>query len=126
MGKMATGAKTPGAARKRRHLRVRKRVEGSPDRPRLSVFRSSAHIYAQVIDDAARRTVVAASDLEATLRSATKGTAKTAVAIAVGKLVAERAREAGVSRVVFDRGGYRFHGRVKALADAAREAGLQF
>jgi len=126
MGKMATGAKSPGAARKRRHLRVRKRVEGGSERPRLSVFRSSAHIYAQVIDDAARRTLAAASDLEAALRAGSKGTAKTAVATAVGKLVAERAKEAGVSRVVFDRGGYRFHGRVKALAEAAREAGLQF
>jgi large subunit ribosomal protein L18 len=115
---------TPRAARERRHLRLRKKVAGTPERPRLAVFRSLSHIYAQVIDDAAGRTLAAASDLEADVKSAT-GT-KTEVAKRVGTLVAERARNAGVSQVVFDRGGFQYHGRVKALADAAREAGLAF
>ena len=116
--------KTPQAARKRRHLRLRKRVSGTPERPRLAVFRSLTHIYAQVIDDTAGRTLVAASDLESDLRSA-DGT-KTDVARRVGTLIGERAKQAGVTRVVFDRGGFMYHGRVKALADAAREAGLSF
>ena len=115
---------TPRAARERRHLRLRKRVAGTPERPRLAVFRSLTHIYAQVIDDAAGRTLAAASDLETDVKTA-KGT-KTDVAKRVGALVAERAKDAGVSRVVFDRGGFQYHGRIKALADAAREAGLSF
>ncbi len=118
--------KTRSQARARRHLRVRKTVKGAPERPRLSVFRSSVHIYAQVIDDSARRTLAAASDIEPGIRATRDGKRKTELATAVGKLVAERARAAGVGRVVFDRGGYKYHGRVKALAEAAREAGLEF
>ena len=113
-----------GAARQKRHDRLRLRVAGDASRPRLAVFRSLNHIYAQVIDDSSGRTLAAASSLEPDLRSA-KGT-KSAEASAVGRIVAERARAAGVERVVFDRAGFRYHGRVKSLADAAREAGLEF
>ena len=113
-----------GAARQKRHARLRLRVEGNASRPRLAVFRSLNHIYAQVIDDTSGRTLAAASSLEPDLKSA-KGT-KTAEASAVGRIVAERARAAGVAQVVFDRAGFRYHGRVKSLADAAREAGLEF
>jgi large subunit ribosomal protein L18 len=115
---------TPRAARERRHLRLRKKVAGTPERPRLAVYRSLTHIYAQVIDDAAGRTLAAASDLETDVKSV-RGT-KTETAKRVGTLLAQRAKNAGVSRVVFDRGGFQYHGRVKALADAAREAGLSF
>ena len=111
------------AARIRRHARVRKHVRGSAERPRLAVFRSNSHIYCQVIDDDAGRTLAAASDLEADLR---KGGDKTARAKSVGGRLAERAKSAGVTEVVFDRGGFRYHGRVQALADAAREGGLSF
>jgi large subunit ribosomal protein L18 len=113
-------------ARQRRHTRVRKTVAGTPERPRLNVFRSSAHIYAQVIDDVAGRTLAAASDTDKDIVAALKGKTKTERAVAVGKAVAERAKANGVSLVVFDRGGYKYHGRVQALADAAREAGLGF
>ncbi len=109
--------------RMRRHRRVRKNLSGSPHRPRLAVFRSNRYIYAQVIDDEAGATLVAASSQERELRERTL-TVDTAAA--VGKLLAERARSAGVERVVFDRGGYAYHGRVRALAQAAREAGLDF
>ena len=109
--------------RQRRHSRVRKKVHGSPERPRLAVFRSNRNISAQVIDDVNGRTLAAASTLEAGLRKAGAGTKEGAAA--VGKLVAERAKDAGVERVTFDRGGYRYHGRVAAVADAAREAGLE-
>jgi large subunit ribosomal protein L18 len=110
-----------------RQRRVRHRImTAAKSRPRLSVFRSSRHIYAQVIDDEASRTLAAASSLDKSLRDGLKTGADKAAAAAVGKLIAERAKEAGVSTVVFDRGGYLFHGRVKALADAAREGGLQF
>src|SRR5437870_3018414 len=126
MKKLMHKSRTPGAARIRRHARVRKTLAGSPERPRLSVFRSSTHIYAQVIDDVARRTLAAASDLDADVRKSRDGKRKTELATIVGKLLAQRAKAAGVERVVFDRGGYRFHGRVKALADAARESGLDF
>ncbi len=112
-----------GAARIRRHARVRKHVRGTADRPRLAVFRSNSHIYCQVIDDDAQRTLAAASDLEADLRSSGD---KTARATTVGARVAERATSAGVTRVVFDRGGFQYHGRVRALADAARAGGLNF
>ena len=111
----------------RRQLRIRRklrRVAGG--RPRLSVFRSSRHIYAQVIDDGAGRTLAAASSLDAGLKANLKTGADIAAAGAVGKLIAERAKAAGIDKVVFDRGGYLFHGRVKALADAAREGGLDF
>ena len=113
----------------RRHrisLRLRKRVAGTTDRPRLAIFRSVAHIYAQVIDDAKGATLAAASTMDKELKGSLKSGANKDAAAAVGKLVAERAVKAGVSEVVFDRGGFLFHGRVKALADAAREGGLQF
>lgn len=118
--------KTAQAARIRRHLRVRKRVRGTPERPRLAVYRSLSHIYAQVIDDDAGRTLVAASDVEPSLRGGADAKAKTEVAKLVGELLGRRAVEQGITQVVFDRGGFRYHGRVKALASAAREAGLKF
>ncbi len=110
-------------ARIRRHRRVRKKIRGTPERPRLSVFRSARHIYAQVIDDADGRTLAAASTIEPGLRSG--GGSTVDVAKSVGKLVGERAKAAGISSVVFDRGGFKFHGRVAGLADGAREAGLE-
>ena len=113
-------------ARQRRHDRVRKHVVGTQERPRLNVFRSDKHIYAQVIDDSIGHTIVSASTVDVALRSELGGKSKTEMAVAVGKLVAERALEAGVKSVVFDRGGFRYHGRIKALADAARETGLDF
>jgi large subunit ribosomal protein L18 len=109
--------------RNRIHQRIRRKLAGTSERPRLAVFRSVAHIYAQVIDDSAGRTLVAASSVDKGVR--TKG-GNVAAAKAIGKLVAERAKEKGIARVVFDRGGYQYHGRVKALADAARAAGLEF
>ncbi|MDG2114216.1 MAG: 50S ribosomal protein L18 [Actinomycetota bacterium] len=112
------------AQRQRRQRRVRKKVEGTPARPRLSVFRSNRHISAQVIDDEAGRTVAYASTGEADLRGST--TSNKDAAAKVGQLVAERAQAAGVDTVVFDRGGNKYHGRVAALADAARSAGLKF
>jgi len=111
-------------ARKRRHLRVRKRVSGTTEMPRLNIFRSLNHIYAQVIDDLNGHTLVSASSLDADVKGASGN--KTEKAKLVGKLVAERAVAKGVTAVVFDRGGYKYHGRVKALADASREAGLKF
>jgi large subunit ribosomal protein L18 len=117
-------SKTSRAARIRRHVRVRKGVRGTEQRPRLAVFRSNKHIYAQVIDDQAGRTLVQASDVEVALRDQT-GT-KSDRAQGVGQLLAQRARAAGVETVVFDRGGFRYAGRVRALADAAREEGLSF
>lgn len=113
-------------ARQRRHGRVRRKVSGSPERPRLNVFRSATHIYAQVIDDRGGRTLAAASDLDKSLAEELAGKPKTDRAKVVGRAVAERARANGVTSVVFDRGGYQYHGRVQALADAAREAGLGF
>jgi large subunit ribosomal protein L18 len=112
------------ALRLRRHRRVRKKVTGTAERPRLVVFRSNKHIYAQVIDDVAGRTVAAASTTEQSVRGGSSGTGNISAAKTVGQLVAERAKAAGVSTVVFDRGGNRYHGRVAAVADAAREAGL--
>ena len=117
-------AATRTAARVKRHESIRLRLTGTGGRPRLAVFRSLNQIYAQVIDDAAGRTLASASSLEKGLRAAT-GT-KSEQAKVVGKLIAERARAAGVEKVVFDRAGFRYHGRVRALADAAREAGLDF
>jgi large subunit ribosomal protein L18 len=114
---------TKREARDRRHRRVRKKVRGTPDRPRLAVFRSSRHIYAQVIDDVHGRTVAAASTAEGELRSG--ATATVDAAKSVGKLVGERAKAAGVDAVVFDRGGFKFHGRVAGVADGARESGLK-
>ena len=111
--------------RVRRHLRVRKKVRGTAERPRLAVYRSNQHIYAQLVDDDAGRTIAAASTLDPSIRTA-GGTGNVEAARRVGTLVAERAKAAGVRKVVFDRGGFLYHGRVAALADAAREAGLQF
>ena len=108
-----------------RHIRVRRKVKGSPERPRLCVFRSLRQIYAQVIDDSNGHTLVAATSIEAAAEG-TKGGPKQAVSKAVGKMVAERALAKGISEVVFDRGGYKYHGRVKALAEASREGGLKF
>jgi large subunit ribosomal protein L18 len=113
-------ARTVG--RRRRHLRVRKKVEGSALRPRLVVSRSARHVFVQVVDDSTGRTLASASTMEADLRTA--GADKTAKARKVGELVAERAKAAGVAQVVFDRGGNRYHGRVAAIADGAREGGL--
>jgi large subunit ribosomal protein L18 len=110
-------------ARRRRHVRVRKAVIGTSERPRLSVFRSNRYLYAQVIDDKTGRTLAAASSQEASLRSKTLSVE---TATEIGKLVAERAKSAGVGAVVFDRGGFTYHGRIKALADAARASGLEF
>jgi large subunit ribosomal protein L18 len=113
--------------RKRRHVRVRAKVSGTSQRPRLNVFRSSAHIYAQVIDDTRGHTLVSASDLESDVKDrAGAGATKSARAKAVGEVVAERAKAAGITAVVFDRGGFLYHGRIKAVADGARESGLDF
>ena len=118
--------KTQAQARERRHARVRKNMLGTPERPRLNVFRSSSCIYAQIIDDAAGRTLVAASSVDKELRERLKGMKKSEQAKLVGQAVAERAKGKGITAVVFDRGGFKYIGRVKALADGAREGGLQF
>ncbi len=110
----------------RRHRRIRKAISGTPERPRLAVFRSNSHIYAQVIDDVAQHTLAAASTLDPDIKTELESTANCDASIAVGKLLAQRAIANGVEKVVFDRGGSLYHGRVKALADAAREAGLNF
>ncbi|MBP6137265.1 MAG: 50S ribosomal protein L18 [Clostridiaceae bacterium] len=112
--------------RRRRHARVRRHVHGTAERPRLNVFRSTSHIYAQIIDDVTHRTLVAASTLDPAIKSEIKYGGNIEAAKVVGKLIAERALEADIKTVVFDRGGYKYHGRVAALADAAREAGLSF
>lgn len=112
--------------RVKRHARVRRKVSGTTARPRLAVFRSVNHIYAQVIDDSQGKTLAAASTVEPELRKALKSGGNVDAAKAVGKLVGERAKERGVEQVVFDRGGFMYHGRVQGLAEAAREAGLQF
>lgn len=111
-------------ARRQRHLRVRRRIAGTSRRPRLAVFRSNKHIYAQIIDDVSRTTLAAASSLDADAHAT--GGAKADVAKKVGEVLARRATERGIAAVVFDRGGYLYHGRVKALADGARESGLSF
>jgi large subunit ribosomal protein L18 len=111
-------------SRQKRHTRVRKKVAGSPERPRLNVYRSINNIYVQVIDDTEGHTLAAASSLDKSLKLKTGG--NIAAAKAVGKAIAERAKAAGITKVVFDRGGYLYHGRVASLADAAREAGLDF
>ena len=113
-------------ARNRRHARVRQKVNGSADKPRLCVFRSLNHIYAQVIDDAQGNTLVTASTLDAEIKSDSKGKKKTGRAEQVGLLLAKRAVDKGISQVAFDRGGFKYQGRVKALADAARKGGLKF
>ncbi len=114
------------AHRRRIHVRMRKTLAGTPERPRLCVHRSSRHIRAQVIDDQTGRTIVSASSLDAEVKSQIKGGGNIAASKVVGKMVAERAQAKGVDKVVFDRGGYQYHGRVKAVAEAAREAGLKF
>ena len=114
------------AHRHRVHLRVRMRVNGTPERPRLCVYRSNGNIYAQIIDDRAGKTLVSASSIDKETREEVKNGNNVAAAKAIGKKVAERARAAGIELVVFDRGGYMYHGRVEALAAAAREAGLKF
>jgi large subunit ribosomal protein L18 len=119
-----TQVATRGAARRKRHERIRLHLAGTDVRPRLAVFRSLNHIYAQIIDDASGRTLAAASTVEKELKGSTS--TKSEEAAVVGRLVAERAKAAGVERVVFDRAGFRYHGRIKSLADAAREAGLEF
>jgi large subunit ribosomal protein L18 len=121
--KLGSGNKV-AVGRKRRHIRVRKKVSGTADRPRLVVTRSARHMVAQVVDDTAGRTLASASTMEAEMRTGSED--KTAKARKVGQKVAERAKSAGVEAVVFDRGGHRFHGRVAALAEGAREAGLDF
>jgi large subunit ribosomal protein L18 len=122
---MSISAQKKAELRRRRHVRVRKKVVGTAARPRLAVFRSNAHIAAQVIDDATGRTLASAATVEKDIRGA-GGTGNKVAAASVGRLLAERARAAGVTQVVFDRGGFLYHGRVAALADAAREAGLEF
>jgi len=112
--------------RTRRHLHVRKHVAGTPQRPRVSVYRSLSQIYAQIIDDTTGKTLVAVSTIDKDLREKIGKLKKSDQAKEVGKALAQRAQKAGIQQVVFDRGGYRYHGRVKALAEAAREAGLQF
>jgi large subunit ribosomal protein L18 len=116
-------SRTQDERRRRRHLRVRKKVVGTAQRPRLVVFRSSKHIYAQVVDDATGRTLVGASDRSDGVRP--EGNGKTAKSFAVGRHIAEQAKAKGITKVVFDRGGYLYHGRVKAVADGARKGGLE-
>jgi large subunit ribosomal protein L18 len=113
-------------ARISRHRRVRAKIIGTADRPRMNVFRSHRHIYAQVIDDSAGHTLVAASTLEGDVAREVNNSKKKEQATYIGKLIAERAQEAGIKEVIFDRGGYKYHGRIQALAEAAREAGLNF
>jgi len=117
---------TSGERRKIRQRRVRRKVKGTSDRPRLCVFRSLGHIYAQVIDDVEGKTLTSASTISPELKGKFKGSVNKEAAKAVGALVAEKSKEAGISKVVFDRNGFLYHGRVKALADGAREAGLEF
>jgi large subunit ribosomal protein L18 len=118
--------KSRSSSRVQRHKRVRSRVSGTPDRPRLNVFRSLSEIYVQVIDDEAGKTVASASSIDEKLRKDLEGLTKTEQARKVGQIVAERAKALGIQQVVFDRGGYRYIGRVKALADGARAGGLEF
>lgn len=121
-----TKIRTNKGRRVMRHARVRRKIMGTPDRPRLSVYRSLNHVYAQVIDDSQGTTLASASSLESAVKTQQNGRSKVDVAELVGGLISERAKEKGVATVVFDRGGYKYHGRVKALADAARKGGLVF
>ena len=118
--------KTARAVRLRRHQRVRKKVSGTQERPRLCVFRSTEHLYAQLIDDSQGRTLATATTLDTEVREDVEAKTKSQRASVAGRLLAQRAQKRGVNRVVFDRGGYKYHGRVKALAQAAREGGLEF
>lgn len=121
-----TKIRTNKGRRVMRHARVRRKIVGTPDRPRLSVYRSLNHVYAQVIDDSQGTTLASASSLESAVKTQQNGGSKVDVAGLVGGLISERAKEKGIGTVVFDRGGYKYHGRVKALADAARKGGLVF
>ena len=123
---MATATEKKYAARARRHRRVRAKVAGTAQRPRLNIFRSAENIYAQVIDDVAGRTLVSASTIDKEIAKQVAGKNKVDAAKIVGKVLGERAKGEGINTVIFDRGGYRYHGRVAALADGAREAGLEF
>jgi large subunit ribosomal protein L18 len=114
------------AARKKRHFRIRKKISGNSERPRLNVFKSNRYFYAQLIDDATGHTIVAASSLEKELKSVCESKCNVETAKKVGELIAKRAKEKGLTSVVFDRGGYIYHGKIKAFADSAREAGLEF
>jgi len=118
--------RTKEELRQRRHNRVRTKVAGTPERPRLNVFRSLNNIYVQVVDDTTQHTLVAASTIDKELKTKVKSGGNVESARLVGELVAKRAKEKGIQKVVFDRGGYQYHGRVKSLAEAAREAGLEF
>lgn len=119
-------AKNPRVMRLIRHGRIRKKIQGTSSRPRLAIFRSLNHIYAQVIDDTQGVTLVAASSLDSEIKEGSDSQSKGKVSTLVGALLARRAREKGIDRVVFDTGGYKYHGRIKAFAEAAREAGLEF
>lgn len=122
----SSGPKQNAARRLRRKRHIRRSLSGNPERPRMSVFRSNLHVYVQVIDDEAGRTLCAASTVDKDVRGDLSATGNCDAAKVVGSKIAERAKAAGVSKVVFDRNGFKYHGRVKALADAAREAGLEF
>ena len=112
--------------REKKHMKLRNRFKGTAERPRLAVYRSNMHIYTQIIDDVAQKTLVSASTVQKDIRSELEKTNDVAAAAYLGKVIAEKAKAAGITEVVFDRGGYVYHGKVKALADAAREAGLEF
>ena len=118
--------KSRAEVRVRKHMKLRNRFHGTAERPRLSVYRSNMHIYTQIIDDVAQKTLVSASTVQKDIRSELEKTNDVAAAAYLGKVIAEKAKAAGITEVVFDRGGYVYHGKVKALADAAREAGLEF
>ncbi len=118
--------KDRNVSRQRRHLRIRRTVSGTPERPRLSVFRSLSHVYVQLVDDGTGRTLAAASTLDPEIRAQADAANKSEACKILGQLIARRAKERGLSRVVFDRGGYQYHGRVRAVADGAREGGLEF
>ena len=118
--------KSRSEVRVKKHMKLRNRFQGTAERPRLSVYRSNMHIYAQIIDDVAQKTLVSASTVQKDVKAELEKTNDVAAAAYLGKVIAERAKAAGITEVVFDRGGYVYHGKIKALADAAREAGLEF
>jgi large subunit ribosomal protein L18 len=126
MGNDMSSTNPRSAARIKRQARIRKKIKGTPQRPRLSVFRSAKHVYAQVIDDAAGATLATASSVEKDFKAQDKFESKRAAAAYVGKMVAQRALDKGIKQVVFDRNGFLYHGRIKAISDGAREAGLKF
>jgi len=118
--------KSRAEVRVKKHMKLRNRFQGTAERPRLSVYRSNMHIYTQIIDDVAQKTLVSASTVQKDIKAELERTNDVAAAAYLGKVIAERAKAAGITEVVFDRGGYVYHGKIKALADAAREAGLEF